>query len=198
MKIVGVSGRMRVGKNSLSEYISQYLEFIGQEVLLESFAGPIKDMLVAGRFTAEERIEDPVEKAKIRRLMQTLGTEWGRETISPTVWIEALEEREPFHHVKNGKNSFLLVTDVRFENEALFIKEQGGVVIKVVREVEDEYPEEEILNYFKDSEHESEKIELDADLTLRYESEEDIVTNRKLAIKFITDHFNLQGQNEEA
>ena len=60
-----------------------------------------------------------------RRLLQTLGTEWGR-SIDRGIWVKmALNE------VDETKDTFF--TDCRFISEAEAIKARGGFVVRVVR-----------------------------------------------------------------
>jgi hypothetical protein len=64
---------------------------------------------------------------RMRTLMQTLGTEWGRNTLDQDFWINCWKEK-----VKSCR-SLVVADDVRFPNEALAIKEMGGEVWKIVR-----------------------------------------------------------------
>ena len=64
-----------------------------------------------------------------RRLLQVLGTEAGRE-YDPDIWVKKLEwdifgrQVPPF--------PLVVISDVRFENEAAFIRRRGGDVIRIV------------------------------------------------------------------
>lgn len=64
---------------------------------------------------------------EMRELMQRLGTECGRQLISDTVWIDAA--------LGTGivEPERLVVTDVRFPNEAEAIKARGGFVVRINR-----------------------------------------------------------------
>lgn len=62
----------------------------------------------------------------VRRLLQRLGTEVGRNLIHSEVWVDlALRD------IERGER--IVVTDVRFDNEAAAIKARGGKVVEVVR-----------------------------------------------------------------
>jgi membrane glycosyltransferase len=52
--------------------------------------------------------------------MQTLGTEWGRELIDPDIWVKAFNFRYWGHNC--------IITDVRFNNEAEYVRETGLIV----------------------------------------------------------------------
>lgn len=63
---------------------------------------------------------------EIRRLLQRLGTEAGRQTLWDSIWIDAaltgLDE-----------DAKVVVTDARFVNEAKAVTERGGKVWRVTR-----------------------------------------------------------------
>jgi hypothetical protein len=59
-----------------------------------------------------------------------MGTEWGRDSIHPEIWVRiAMERAVP--HLATGRG--VVVTDVRFDNEAQAIINAGGEVWKVTR-----------------------------------------------------------------
>lgn len=68
-----------------------------------------------------------------RYAMQTLGTEWGRETISLGLWVEPWRE---IAADKLRKGLSVVVDDVRFPDEVCAIKDMGGTVWKVQRDVD--------------------------------------------------------------
>lgn len=56
-----------------------------------------------------------------RRLMQTLGTEWGRFCVHGELWVELWRSR-----VKTADRDYVIVDDVRFHNEAMAVRSLGG------------------------------------------------------------------------
>jgi hypothetical protein len=75
------------------------------------------------------------DKAKqhpeVRRFLQILGTEVGREMIDPDLWTKlAKKEMDRYHNAGHS----VVFTDVRFKNEAEMIKLNGGKVIRIYRE----------------------------------------------------------------
>ncbi|APC43303.1 hypothetical protein Joe_63 [Streptomyces phage Joe] len=64
---------------------------------------------------------------EVRRLLQRAGTEAGRKVLGAQVWVNAL--MNDF----DAENEALVVTDVRFPNEADAIREAGGVVVRIER-----------------------------------------------------------------
>lgn len=65
--------------------------------------------------------------AEVRRLLQRLGTEAGRQTMWDSIWIDAAFADVP-------KDAKVVVTDCRFPNEADSIISRGGKVWRVRRE----------------------------------------------------------------
>lgn len=62
-----------------------------------------------------------------RLALQTLGTDVFREHFDRDIWVKVLK-----HRIINS-NSDIVVTDVRFPNEAKMIKEMGGIIVQVIR-----------------------------------------------------------------
>ncbi len=63
---------------------------------------------------------------EIRRLLQRLGTEAGRETMWDSIWVDAAFAGLP-------DDAKVVVTDARFENEATAITDRGGQMWRVNR-----------------------------------------------------------------
>jgi hypothetical protein len=115
-----------------------------------SFAGPLKDMLrVLGlddRHLYGDLKEAPCDLlggVTPRAAMQTLGHEWGRETVYPNIWVDTAKRRALDILKYEGRVVF---DDVRYSNEAAAIKDLGGVTVRLFRgeETPAEHPSEEI------------------------------------------------------
>lgn len=65
-----------------------------------------------------------------RRLLQTLGTEWGRDCMGTEFWTVLWAQRA---HKAVGEGWNVLVDDVRFPNEVQAVKDAGGEVWAVIR-----------------------------------------------------------------
>ena len=65
-----------------------------------------------------------------RQIMQTLGTDWGRDMIDQDIWIKCWKG-QAVSALGDGFN--VVVDDVRRHNEAQVIKDFGGLMVKVVR-----------------------------------------------------------------
>lgn len=116
--VIGITGKARSGKDTLANHI---YEILGFESNKAAFADPVKDMLRAIGITdidGYKEKEHPTLGVTSRRMMQTLGTEWGRDTIGEETWINLTKS-------KGEGKKFLIISDVRFENEADFVRENG-------------------------------------------------------------------------
>ena len=67
-----------------------------------------------------------------RQLLQTLGTEWGRAVVGPDVWLRMAGRRIDALHAAGATT--VVVADVRFDNEAEWIRNRGGEVWRIARE----------------------------------------------------------------
>lgn len=121
---VGFTGPARSGKN----LAAQYLNVLLPHYQCAAFADALKAMLKVGLGLTEPQVNgyhkeilDDEICATPRYLMQTLGTEWGRECVSKDLWVRAF--------LKKFRGQDVIITDVRFNNEADMIRGQGGQII---------------------------------------------------------------------
>lgn len=130
-KVIGIHGRARSGKDSVGRIIVS--EFGGYTY---AFADPFKDMLACIGVDLHQPFWDSRKEVPIpefgpevtpRMLMQTLGTEWGRKMISENLWVVVADRN--LQRIGDG----MIVTDVRFENEAAWVRACGGFIIHVER-----------------------------------------------------------------
>ena len=82
-----------------------------------SFAEPIKRMLACIGLSHEDlhgdRKEEPndmLEGKTPRYAMQTLGTEWGRDFISPNIWVNVVKHDILKYEIKDD----IVIDDCRF------------------------------------------------------------------------------------
>lgn len=132
-KVIGLSGVKGVGKSTFAHQI-------GGEVI--SLASPIKKMLeviVPKIFIYEEKEKDIPgfpEGVNARLLMQTLGTEWGRN-LYPDIWINFVEDKiaeaQGRWQVTDCYSQRIIVDDIRFKNEADMIRRNKGEVWRLKR-----------------------------------------------------------------
>jgi hypothetical protein len=127
--IIGFAGQKYAGKDTAAAAVLKRPGWIA-----ESFAAPIRqaacalfnidlDTLNATKHVAREELG----YKSLRDFMKLMGTEFGRDMIDPDMWINCLRSR--IMHRDHG----VVITDVRFVNEADFIHSAGGKVIEIQR-----------------------------------------------------------------
>ncbi|WP_454735439.1 deoxynucleotide monophosphate kinase family protein [Cupriavidus necator] len=131
LPLIGITGKAGVGKDTAGAYLDMAHGFSRY-----AFAKPIKDMLgslgLHEEFFSDREVKEAVIPAygcSYRHLAQTLGTEWGR-SIHPEFWLQLAKLRYATVN-RSGESYGMVVTDVRFENEAQWIREEGGVVVHI-------------------------------------------------------------------
>jgi len=150
--ICGIAGRGRSGKDVLANYLQNvFNEKYDRHFKLVAFADVLKKMCQEHFDLSIEQLwgnakEIPDKKYKKmgfneywtpREIMQEIG-EFYRK-IDYNFWVKILS--------KNITNKDVLITDIRYVNEADFVLENKGFLIKIVRDVD---------NKIHGSEHESE------------------------------------------
>jgi hypothetical protein len=134
-QIIGLCGAAGAGKNTVADMLFDmgYTNF--------GFADPVYRAVAAVLGVSEDSLRDRSTKERPiewlgkspRELLQTLGTEWGRDTIRDDIWIAiAMRQAAKILEYQKG-NGGVCLTDVRFANEAEAIKAAGGVVWMVTR-----------------------------------------------------------------
>ena len=120
MRLIGIAGKARSGKDTAASYL---LNKLGGDWYSASFADPMKEMLNAIGVDTGDNFKDlPVNQYGVstRHMLQTLGTEWGRNLIDSDFWVDVFANMNAYQ--------FVIVPDVRFENEAELIRKHGFLI----------------------------------------------------------------------
>lgn len=125
-RYVGLIGKARSGK-----------DFVGRLLDHErmAFADPVKEFLYSlnPRITATLTLRETVDEMgwdeakkipEVRRLLQDSAE--AHRALDPDLWVSIARRRMPTDRP-------VVFTDVRYPNEAAFIRELGGVLIRVRR-----------------------------------------------------------------
>jgi hypothetical protein len=158
-KVIAFTGPKGVGKTTFANYFADWAILELSELTYASvcsFAQPIKEMLKplldSWAFNAENK-----EKAEFglcgktpREMLQTLGTEWGRKLIGKDIWLEVMKDR-----ISDSKSNLILIDDLRFVNEAEFLKANYDTTIILLKRDGIEYTgehasEQPLPEYFID------------------------------------------------
>lgn len=140
--LIGLTGRTGsneiagCGKDTVASIICRHLS-----IQSYGFADPIYDMVKAG-FGIDGKSKEWQDRAKksapidwlsvekdisLRYLLETLGTEWGREMVCSDLWARIAEKR--YLESEAG----LVIRDVRFQNEVDWLDRLGGILVHIIR-----------------------------------------------------------------
>jgi hypothetical protein len=141
IKTIGLSGYARSGKDAVAKILVEehgYVRVSWADKLREAVYA-LNPMMVGAGLGAmryadlidwkgyEGAKDDPIFGAEVRRTLQRMGTEAGRNVLGENVWVDAL-----VNTMENGKR--YVIPDTRFPNEALAITERmAGEVWRVNR-----------------------------------------------------------------
>ncbi len=152
MEIIGLSGYARSGKDEAAKVLVEEFGFVRV-----AFADKLREVLYAlnpiihimdwnqevdGKihhdahpihlqeivdFVGWDGYKETPYGTEIRRLLQRLGTEAGRQTMWDSIWVDAA-------FAGLDDDAKVVVTDCRFVNEAQAVVERDGEVWRIVRE----------------------------------------------------------------
>lgn len=129
---IGLIGKAGCGKDTVANYL-QSQHFITRV----AFADELKRKAMIDFGLTYEQVHGD-EKEKLiskymkspRQILQIMGTEWYR-TIYQDYWVEALDKilKAGAVRTRNG----IVISDVRFPNEVEFVKDNMGIIIRIIR-----------------------------------------------------------------
>jgi hypothetical protein len=132
INLIALTGKAHSGKSSLADMLSKALRWPHY-----AFASPIKHTVNElfgwdGRHAEGElkEVVDPRWGFTPRRAYQLFGTEFGR-AMRADLWLKYAEEMtRDFAKIHGG----VIITDCRFDNEAEWVRRQGGLLVHVRRD----------------------------------------------------------------
>jgi len=151
--IIGIAGKKGSGKDTLGNYLCEKYDYRRY-----AFGDPVKEVCrILFGFNDEQLYganKEEMTKLGIRprEAFQGVGTEFGRKFVHKLFPDLDIKEGELWIDIFRRQNlNKIVVTDVRFQNEADAIKEKGGKIIMLHS------------FYAKQDMHESEKIDVQYD-----------------------------------
>lgn len=135
MKLIGISGKARAGKDLLAAHL--LAEFSNARHM--KFAGFLKKMC-RREFNLSQDQTDGGSKAIVdtrygmtpRQIMIDTGKFY--RSINPNFWIEKLAQE--ILQIPQAQTALVIISDVRFPNEAEWIKRHNGILVRLERDAE--------------------------------------------------------------
>ena len=157
--IIGISGKMGSGKDTLAEMIST-LSSGENQYIVKHHADKLKKIVSLLINVPVAFLNDQAFKRKnlssdwgmtVRELLQKVGTDGLRNNVHENIWInslyadylpkgfssmeEYLKSLKPGDFVKMDLPNWV-IADVRFPNEAEAVREKGGILVRINRDLD--------------------------------------------------------------
>lgn len=148
--LVLLSGRQGAGKSSAAAAIKRLVSRVGHQASILKFADPLYEMHDLCRAVLRRYGCDPFPGVD-GRLLQLLGTEWGRKSRGETLWVDLFRKRAaslPESHI-------IICDDARFPNEMDGF-DPSWRVVRVRLVAPENVRQERALKWRTDTQHESE------------------------------------------
>ena len=153
--LIGLTGNRGSGKDTSFQFIEKWAEEKKVLAVRRAFADPLKfsfSRIFRPEITLEEAIEwcdqlklnssvyvqeqdHTVTQVSGRMALQNHGYEGHREIFGDNFWLDYLLPMNNWHDKFDGAD-VCVVTDVRLDNEAQRIKDLGGFVWKIERDLD--------------------------------------------------------------
>ncbi len=130
--ILGFCGKMGSGKSTAVDIIKRITP-LGSKVEVVKFAEPLYDIQEYIYSRIESAYQRPHTFIKDRKLLQWIGTEWGRGTISDSIWVDIWAAK--VEKLRSSGSVILIADDVRFDNEARVLRALGGDIVQITSEL---------------------------------------------------------------
>lgn len=131
--IIGLSGYAQAGKDTVAEILVEDYGYtrIGFADTIKKAAYILDPIITLDGMRLAHAVdkygwEGSKQVPEVRRILQVLGAEIGRDLIDPNLWVELT-----MHSVH--QNDKIVISDVRFRNEAEEIKWKFGEIWRISR-----------------------------------------------------------------
>ncbi len=147
IRLIGVSGKLGSGKDTFAELLAKQLAGKVERHALADNLRLITEIISGIRMTTTHEIDEPfcneirnyTQDQKnilikqfdktIGETLQLVGTELFRNNYDTDVWVKSLFSEEIYDKMNDGK--IIIIPDVRFINEADYILQEGGYLIRL-------------------------------------------------------------------
>ena len=141
MILIGLIGYKQSGKDTFADYLVTHYGF-----KKHAFAQPVKQICQIMFHLNPDQLHDPHQKEVMdprwqlspRQMMQKVGTDMVRTMMGDDFWVRHMNTK------LSSEEGRVIVSDVRFQNEAELIRHRNGILIRIVSEEQslDTHPSE--------------------------------------------------------
>jgi phosphomevalonate kinase len=130
-KIIGLSGKLGSGKNYIAEKIIAPYFIDKYNISIIGFGDQVKQELYARNIELTYDVLYDNKTHESRQKLQQYATENGRDKYNENMWIRGLDMQIETFQRRSCKDTLIIVCDVRFINEAEYIKSKNGVLFRI-------------------------------------------------------------------
>ena len=187
--IIGLNGKAGSGKDAFAGFLGEvgFTRYAFADAVREA-ALTINPILSTNWRASPEhdpkleelRLADVVESygwdrakreiAEVRRLLQVIGTEMGRNILGENCWVDIVAKQ-----IAQGDGK-AVIADLRFPNEAEYVKENDGLIVNIIR---DRNP------HAINTAHPSEQYKPDADIVIYNDGSLEDLRDQALTIAYM-------------
>lgn len=152
--IIGLNGVSEVGKDevgrimrmkysaktfALADKVREFALAVDPWIPIDPYVDPNSkvnrgQIVRLSKLVQEVGWNEAKKNKEVRRLLQRIGTEGGRNVVGETVWIKLMEQEiRTWSTFKKAQGAPIVITDVRFLNESEWIRKKGGIVVRIDR-----------------------------------------------------------------
>lgn len=147
IRLIGISGKIGSGKDTFAELLAEQLEGKVERHALADKLRLITEIVSGIKMSTTHKINKPfcneirnyTQDQKnivikqfnktIGETLQLVGTDLFRDNYDTDIWVKSFFNEELYEKLNNGK--IIVVPDVRFVNEADYIIQEGGYLIRL-------------------------------------------------------------------
>lgn len=120
--LIGLNGRAGAGKDTVYERLEWLL---GKDATVErrAFADKVYELAAAGMDTTVEWLRLMKHRDEVRQYLQNIG-HGARLVFGESFWVDQVD--------LSHERRVVVITDVRYANEAQAISDAGGTVVRVI------------------------------------------------------------------
>ncbi len=130
--IIGISGKIGSGKSTAARYLIDNMPHLHFEEKFFAYNVKLIASIISGLPMSEMLSQDGKNRElplyggiTVGRLQQVIGTNLFRDHFDDMVWVKSLFA--PYDPALHN----WIVSDVRFKNEADYVKSQGGILVRL-------------------------------------------------------------------